>query len=749
MIRLKKGAPALSAALGACIAVLPSLAGATGQCSPSVPAEQYLHHPDYFPPFVAGKLGLVRREFTPEFLVPVYLTLSGTKLGAATQKQLAQYWADLHHLHTYADEKKPVPPDPEGQWKEARKKVRGAPLPESFANIYYGLNETCLKDSFRTALKTLQRVQGLPGVTAGDVAAWALAQDQVFSHCRMGTREPNPPAPLPVTASPVLRAERDYQIAAARFYAGDYPGAAAGFSRIAQDPASPWASWGTYLEARAHLRHGTLNNKPDELMAARPLLERVLQQAATPEMRKNARALLGFVQIRLEPGLRLRQLATELQRDHEGYLNDLRDYLFALARLPDPRNQGADTGREASSPRFQSDEREKLRRDSDLIDWMLTFNRPRGFEDLTLPGALEHSLERYQKTGSLPWLVAAISLVPPGHASARMLMDAAGKLTRSSPAYDTAIHHVLRLLQASSDKADRAAFARRVDAEIAARSKDPPSSLRNQLLDWRYELAGSLEESLVYSERLGLGDETCGFPFEASGEPPSLQQATRHMTDRLVRSIEREAPLLRIAALAAHPKLPAALRPSLAVLGFARGLLLGERDPAAAAIAARLEPQARALISEPVRKHLDAARAAATPEERRFYIALSLLERRTINPVSLSEDEGWCGTPLDSTQRSEDADRSRFSAADAKQAAAEHARLKELGNGSFALAVRWTLEYGKLHPEDQRLPEVLRDINQLSRSANCDATEWSKKAFLFMHKTYPQHPLTKKVKYWY
>lgn len=750
MIRFSKSAWVLSAALGAGLAMLPCIAGATGQCAPAVPSEQYLHNPDYFPPFVAGKLGWVRREFTPEFLVPVYLALSGTRLGAATQQQIVRYWMDLHHVDSYGDDKGPVKPDPETLWKEARKKIRGAPLPESFAGLYYGLNRTCLKDSFRTARKTLERVQGLPGVAAGDVAAWALAQDQVFGHCLMGVEGSHPPAPLPATAPAVLRAERDYQIAAAQFYGGDYPAAAASFARIAADPASPWASWGTYLEARAHLRHATLVNKPDELKAARPLLERVLTQAQDPEMRKNARALLGFVQIRLEPGPRMRQLAADLQKDHEGYLNDLRDYLFAIARLPDPRNRGADPSRQdASSPRFLPDEHERLRRESDLTDWLLTFNRPRAIEDLTLPGALEHSLERYQKTGSLPWLVAAISLVPPGHASAGMLMDAAGKLPRSSPAYDTAIHHLLRLLRASSDKADRAAFARRLDAELAAREKDPPSSLRNQLLDWRYELAGSLDEALAYSERLGLGDEGCGFPFEATGEPPSLQKATRHMTDRLVRAIEREAPLTRIAALATHPKLPVALRPSLVALAFARGLILGERDPAAAAIAGRFEPQARALLPEPARKHLDAARASSTPEERRFHFALILLPRTALSPVALAEGDVWCGSPLDSPPQQEDAaSRSRFSAADAKQAAAEHARLKELG-GSFALAVRWTLEYGKLHPEDPRLPEVLRDINQMSRRVQCDSTEWSKKAFLFMHKTYPEHPLTKKVKYWY
>lgn len=238
---------ALSCVLG--LASAPSSVHATGQCEPEQPKEQYVHHPDFLPPFAAGRLGIVRREFSREFLVPAYLLLSGNTFDAATQKQLLGYWQEAH----YVASTEPGLPSAESAWKEARKKVRGALVPDSYKDLYYG-SWICADDAFRTAVKTLARLQHQPGVSSGDVAAWAQAQDQVFKHCLSSTKDPDLPTALPSSAPAALRAERDYQIAAARFYSGDHLGAAAAFGRIAQDPASPWAPWGTYLEARAHLR---------------------------------------------------------------------------------------------------------------------------------------------------------------------------------------------------------------------------------------------------------------------------------------------------------------------------------------------------------------------------------------------------------------------------------------------------------------------------------------------------------------
>lgn len=77
----------------------------------------------------------------------------------------------------------------------------------------------------------------------------------------------------------------------------------------------------------------------------------------------------------------------------------------------------------------------------------------------------------------------------------------------------------------------------------------------------------------------------------------------------------------------------------------------------------------------------------------------------------------------------------------------EYDTLMKTGGGIVATA-RAIIDYAKLHPEDPRAPQALYDLNRLSRRP-CSSTEWSKRAFTFMHTTYPNHPLTKKVKYWY
>ena len=82
---------------------------------------------------------------------------------------------------------------------------------ESFVN--------CNQDAFQTAAKTLEeRIKRL-GADNAAVKQWVEAQDLVFANCSEGQHIP---AALPAEAEASLRADRDYQIAAANFYAGNF-----------------------------------------------------------------------------------------------------------------------------------------------------------------------------------------------------------------------------------------------------------------------------------------------------------------------------------------------------------------------------------------------------------------------------------------------------------------------------------------------------------------------------------------------
>src|SRR5262249_20214909 len=143
----------------------------------------------------------------------------------------------------------------------------------------YELFLNCPEDAFKTAEKTLDARRQEYGVQSTEVRAWVAAQDQVFANCE-GKAQNIPP--VLESSDPLLRADRNYQTAAALFYSRRFDEAAAAFQAIAKDNRSPWAPYGNYLSARAMVRKAALSTsddgKPDWalLQAAQHTLEAAL-----------------------------------------------------------------------------------------------------------------------------------------------------------------------------------------------------------------------------------------------------------------------------------------------------------------------------------------------------------------------------------------------------------------------------------------------------------------------------------------
>ncbi len=94
-----------------------------------------------------------------------------------------------------------APVDPERQ-------LRGAGSYDSYVN--------CLDDAFRNS--TLAKRSAIWGAGSANLKRWAEGQDQVFANCD-GERT----MPLRVSSEdPLVVADRQYQMAAAAFYAGDW-----------------------------------------------------------------------------------------------------------------------------------------------------------------------------------------------------------------------------------------------------------------------------------------------------------------------------------------------------------------------------------------------------------------------------------------------------------------------------------------------------------------------------------------------
>jgi len=674
---------------------------ATGGCSSEAPLDRYSNHPDFLPSFAAGQLGVVLPTFVRAYLVVAYVYLAGGKLGASTQRAVVDMWLARSLAPRDAG------PDPVAVWLAARKKIKNAPPPPKL-EIYW-FDPVCLPDAFVTAARTAERIAKQPGL---DRAAWAVAQDQVFANCI--AKVPSVPPALPADAPDAARAERDYQIASACLYLGDHAQAALRFTRIAADKTSPWAPWGIYLAARAHIRRSLFGTTSKGLDDARPLLEGLVSDASAPEMQRRARALLGLVLLRREPGPQLRRIAAALHDDSPSFVTLLGDYLLGLDLL-------LKDGRDSSQIALAPAELPALVADDEMTDWILTFQRGKA--------KLDHALARWDEKHAAPWLLAALAAVESDHPRARELIDAAAKLPRSSPAYDTAVHETLRLLGSSAN------VRQRLDEELERRAGDPPSSFGNQLLAMRLAAARSLAEALPYVERFALANDECGFPAAAGEPPPAHAQAPRFLARSFGDLLERHAPLSRLVALLDDPAFPAGPRADLAAMAYARAELLGDGDPAARAIADKLGTPGDAV-----------------PEARRFAFALRLLGGEPLSPQGLQAHGLWCPVEdrdSDDWKASLEDARRLLPADEVKQGEIERARLEKAGGGALGVIVQATLAHADAHPDDPRLPQVLFDINKASRYLHCNATEWSKKAYLYMHKQFPKHPLTKKVNYWY
>src|SRR5262249_49304226 len=274
----------------------------------------------------------------------------------------------------------------------------------------------CARDSFRTAAATLARRIDRFGPGSPEVTDWVEAQDAIYSNCSSAGKIPA----LAKSGLPsLIQADRAYQIAAANFYSGNFDTAAQMVKDIAADPNSPWRDLAPYLVARALVRKATLSAGPGksdrELLAqADSQLIKVLGRADLRSVHPAASKLLNFVRFRLHPDERLRELARDiLSKDAAGeFKQNLTDYTFLL----DKNESDPDSG-----------PGDAVKKD-DMTDWILTFQS-------NDKAALEHSMQRWNASRSLPWLVAALSKLEPGSAAPPDLLTAAAKIKDDSAAF--------------------------------------------------------------------------------------------------------------------------------------------------------------------------------------------------------------------------------------------------------------------------------------------------------------------------
>ena len=716
----------------------------------------YSYHPDVpLKPFAAGQLGIIRAGWRPSYLTIAYRYLSGLSLAPAEQAAIVNSLEHRMWKRADAEERREArQQDPLETWRAARQKVARAENvelnPQRMDPSSYAWWTNCNDDALRTAARTLDDRVARFGADNENVRDWLTGQNMVFLNC--SGDDFKMPLPTMAGAPAWLRADRDYQMAAAAFYGRHYDEAFRRFQAIAADRESPWSNVAPYLAARALIRKGlekysTESDKSvvdvDSLHRAEAILATVLANPAMRQYHASAAGLIGYSRFRSAPKERLQELAAVIVRPHPGDAigQDVIDYMLLL-----------DNGVDATD---------------DLTDWIHTLTGSVVGQE---PGAakqpqpnpaaiagFQHAVSKWRASKSVPWLVAAVMLARAGAPEARELSDAAQRLPKTSPAYLTTRYYLIQSdIDAGHDAEARAALARLPEPESM------PGSARNLFQQQREHTAESFAAFLRYSQivPVSLVWDTPLWPDDAERDAPS-----KPLFDDYAAEILNERSSLRQLATAIEGNaLEATLRKRVAYGAWTRAALIdAEQADSLAGLVSTLEPSLapdlqRYREAKGADKHFAAVWTFLHNPGLRPYVEPGSNGRdpAQVHEMDHFRDNWWCEgmSAARDTRPADSRTPAPFppfvSAADKTAATGEWERLSKIETGPNYLG-RQVLAWAKQHPDDARIPEALHLVVNGTHygCANDDTINVSRAAFDLLHRRYPKSEWTAKTRYYY
>ncbi|MDX6404277.1 MAG: hypothetical protein QOH70_1732 [Blastocatellia bacterium] len=718
----------------------------------------YSKHPDFpLESFAAGKLGVLQMNWARSYLVAAYRNLAGNRLSESEAKGIKGVWDDRLNLSWESNDDQWVK-----KWNEARKQVPGLTAPPEI-KVYRNREKpheyesilNCQQDAFENAEATLSERIKKFGADSAAVRDWIGAQDKVFANCGEGKLIPEAARP---DQDSLIRADRAYQIAAANFYATNFDEAKQQFDSIALDKSSPWRDKAGYLAARSMLRKGSLAEKEEDgrpfLAEAETRLNAVLKDNSATASHHASKRLLNLVRLRLHPEEKLHELAHSLiKKDASAdFKQDVWDYTALLDKFLGDSDESNKPVRPSG---LNSDE---------LTDWVLTF------EDSS-PAAATHALAQWEKSKSLPWLVAAISKANGQQPKAGALLSAAASVDHTSPAFPSLAFHSVRLLTESNRGGEARAT---LDKILAADRQQLPPSTVNLLLAQRTTLAQNLAEFLQAAQRVpaGFSDDSDGreIPEEESSVKETTKGSAVFFDLDGANAFNKAMPVALIKDAASSKALAPNLQRDVAQAAFVRAALLDDRATAdqAAALLQGMYPQLKEFLS--------AYQKAATPDARRFsavymslkfpglrpYVSAGVGRTTALEEVDSYRDNYWCAeapTPQ-SGPPSQDVEEGKakaklipipeFLKPSQSVAATQSGALQALGTAPdyfCRIAIAWT----EKNPADPRAPEALHLAVRSTRYGCTDdqTGRWSKAAYDLLHRRYPNTTWAKNTKYWF
>jgi hypothetical protein len=717
------------------------IARPTDSCSFSEgPAFVFAKRPDApVSAYAAGRLGILMPTFAHSHLVVAWRYLAGKPLSEIEQKAVRAYYRERLREPRFTEQD----PNRNGvsEWVAVRNSVDISSSRPSSRPSNYRTEEmffsvvNCTDGAFFTAAATLRSRIAKFGIKHPGVVAWVEAQNAVFSNC---DRRSTPPAPAPASLPATFRHDRDYQIAAAAFYAADFDRAHDLFLAISREEASPWRRIARLVAARALIRKSVIGNFEgfvrEPMQAADQELRAILADEDMRPLRRAASELEDYVQLHLAPEEQRAKLVQAIVSGHITQ-HDLTDFVTILDKFPNA-----------------SDE---------MTDWINTFSVWGRGEHAPLQDskAFAHAVDRWQSAHTLPWLVASIANATRADAHVDDLLDAAARVEPSSPAFVMIAYHRARLLL---DRGEADSAKREIDRVLALPDDDLGASARNLFRELRMPLAASIDEFVNDAARLPAGTD-----LESLADPP---YETLFDDDAAV-VFNQALPLAALIEAARAPKLPDSIRAQLIAAAFTRAIVLGRSE-----VALTLVPEMHAHFDSAIKETLD--RFAAVPPSRRRIEALDLLLNAPGLSPFVSSFEGRVNLPIPLTKLIHSSDHENwwcvggvsYSEVKYPQYVARRAALhvpkfpqsrairdafaaeqKELRISGASFMLRGAITWAKEYPDDPRVPEALAmAINGTRWSCPDEATSrLASSAFDLLHSRYSATKWARQTKHWY
>jgi hypothetical protein len=670
--------------------------------------------------FVKGKIGVIQPSFELRFLIGAYRLLSG---GTFSEEEIEQIYAGAQPSPAVFSPARSAL----GSWTTARSRVTGV-KPVSIWNVYRTQNsngafssyQNCLDSAFHMAARTLEQRADKWGSDSPKLRDWVQAQDQVFANC--SGKEPVIPNEPDPAMDPLLAADRRYQIAAAYFYSAQWQKAREAFERIAADNASPWRSIAPYLLARAFIREGMVDGKPDALREAEGRLNAIASDPARKEWHDASLRLLDYVRIRIDPATRIKELEARILHPSAGATlgDDLADYTYLYRRIAG----------------------EKPGHIGDLTDWLLAIERRT--ED-----AGSHAVTQWRETHSPAWLIAALMNV--GQDESGDLITDARQTPPGAPAYESLTYYGIARQIATGHRDDAREWA-----DEALKHKLLLST-RNRILSQRLTLARNWTEFLRYAPRTPEPQLVNYDGYEVELKDAAPGEKAGPMFDQDATALfNRRIPLSLWLDAAGNSLLPRHLQLQIAQAGWVRAVLLERHADGGKFMQRMIELQPR--WADAARDYLTAKDADAA----RFAAAFLLLRmpavsagvgagRSQISELSKPNRSGAVRWGASGSEGERLLPAAEFlTPAQRQQGEEEQKQIGAVSCGATYLAAE-VLRWARAHREDARVPEALYLVVQATRrGCRTERTgEYSRQAFVLLKQRYAGSEWAQKTKYWY